>query len=200
LIKIKNEDELKKLQFYKEKSKQFITAKIDSVYQTKVGLLLGTSRFLKSGYKNEYFFNRIQATVELFNAKKIKYVIVSGDNSRKDYNEPLDMKNELMKNGIPDSLIYLDYAGLRTLDSVLRAKIIFGQNEFIIISQKFHNERAVFIARQNAIAAFGYNAKDVVKMSGLKTKIREYFARVKVFIDDFLNVKPKYLGNKIKIQ
>jgi SanA protein len=122
---------------------------------------LETSKFLKNGQINLYYQNRILAAIELYKAGKIKYIIVSGDNSVANYNEPLDMKNDLVLLGVPDSLIYLDYAGFRTFDSVMRANKIFGQDKFFVISQLFHNERTVFIARHYDIEAFGYNAKDV---------------------------------------
>jgi SanA protein len=181
-------------------SGQFVTYDINKLPKTRVGLLLGTSRTLKNGIKNDFFYFRIDATVDLFKNGKIKYIIVSGDNSKDNYNEPLDMKNELIKKGIPDSVIFLDYAGFRTLDSVIRAKEIFGQTTFIVISQKFHNERAVFIARKNNILAFGYNAKEVTAYKGFRTKVREYFARDKVYIDLLLGVTPKFLGDKIDIK
>ena len=181
-------------------SKDFITDDLNKLTPTKVGLLLGTSKILKGGYKNAFFFNRIDAAVALYQSGKIKYILISGDNSKQNYNEPLDMKTELIKRGIPDSLIYLDYAGFRTLDSVVRAKEIFGQTTFIIISQKFHNERAVFIARKNNIEAFAYNAKEVTAYAGLRTKLREFFARDKVFLDFLFNVQPKFKGDLIVIK
>jgi SanA protein len=181
-------------------SKEFVTFDIKKIPQTKVGLLLGTSRILKNGIKNDFFYFRIDAAIELFRSGKIKYIIVSGDNSQKNYNEPLDMKSELIKNGIPDSVIFLDYAGFRTLDSVIRAKEIFGQSVFIVISQKFHNERAVFLARKNNILAYGYNAKEVTAFKSFKTNIREYFARDKVYLDLLFGVSPKFLGDKIDIK
>jgi SanA protein len=181
-------------------AKKFISDNLANVKPNNVGLLLGTSRNLKNGAKNDFFFNRIDATVELFKSGKIKNIIISGDNSKTDYNEPTDMKAELVKNGIPDSLIYLDYAGFRTLDAVVRARDIFGQNSFIVISQKFHNERAVYLAREFGIDAFGYNAKEVQAYKGFKTKLREFFARDKMFLDLLFGVKPKFLGEKIIIK
>lgn len=181
-------------------SKNYITDDISKVRTSKTGLLLGTNRTLKNGNKNDFFFNRIDATVSLFKTGKIKNVIISGDNSKTDYNEPQDMKAELKKGGIPDSVIYLDYAGFRTLDAVVRAKEIFGQNSFIIISQKFHNERAVFLARKYGIIAYGYNAKEVSAFNGFKTKLREVFARDKMFFDLLFSVKPKFLGDKVTIK
>ena len=172
----------------------------DSIPANNAGLLLGTSKFLRNGKMNQYFENRISATVRLYKAGKIKNIVISGDNSKKDYNEPEDMKNELIKRGIPEQQIYLDFAGFRTYDSVYRMKEIFGQNRFTIISQEFHNQRAVYIANSMKINAIGFNAKDVNAYNGFKTKIREKFARVKVFIDLTFDKKPKFLGEKIEIK
>ncbi|CDA84412.1 sanA protein [Bacteroides sp. CAG:754] len=165
----------------------------------KVGLLLGTSPKLKNGNNNLYFDYRILAAVELYKAGKIKYILISGDNRREDYNEPEEMKKALMQKGIPEKFIYLDYAGFRTLDSVIRAKEVFGQNQLTIISQRFHNERAIYLAEKNGINAIGYNAKDVNAYAGLKTNIRELLARVKMFIDLAIDKQPHFLGEKIII-
>lgn len=167
--------------------------------EVKVGLLLGTSRNLRNGGPNQYFFYRIDAAVELYKSGKIRYILVSGDNSSADYNEPKDMRDELMLRGIPAAAIFLDYAGFRTLDSVWRAEQIFGQKRFIVISQRFHNERAVFLARRMSIEAYGYNAKDVDAYFGFKTKVREFFARTKVFVDLLFGTDPKFLGEKVII-
>ena len=183
-----------------KQTEKSVFGEIEFIPENKVGLLLGTSKLLKSGQLNQYFINRITATEELFKSGKILNVVISGDNSRKDYNEPQDMKEELIKRGIPKEKIYLDYAGFRTFDSVYRMKEIFGQNSFTIVSQKFHNQRAIFIANSLGLNAVGYNAKDVDAYSGFKTKFREKFARVKMFIDLMINKKPKYLGEKIIIE
>ncbi|WP_195664018.1 SanA/YdcF family protein [Bacteroides congonensis] len=170
-----------------------------TIPQNKVGLLLGTSPKLKNGNNNLYFDYRILAAVELYKAGKIKYILISGDNRREDYNEPEEMKKALMQKGIPEKFIYLDYAGFRTLDSVIRAKEVFGQNQLTIISQRFHNERAIYLAERNGINAIGYNAKDVNAYAGLKTNIRELLARVKMFIDLAIDKQPHFLGGKIII-
>ena len=109
------------------------------------------------------------------------------------------MKNELIKKGIPENRIFLDFAGFRTLDSVVRSNKVFGQKSITIISQKFHNERAIYLAEKHGLKAIGFNAEEVVGRSGIKTKIREYFARVKVFVDLLFNVEPKFLGESIEI-
>lgn len=183
----------------KKDSSDFVSYSIADVPQTKTALLLGTVKNLNNGMPNTYFYNRIEATVDLYKSGKIQYIIVSGDNSRKDYNEPEDMQMELVKNGIPQDKIFLDLAGFRTLDSVVRAKDIFGQTKLVIISQKFHNERAVFLAQQNGMEAFGYNAADVNKYAGLKTNVREYFAKAKAYWDLIFGVEPKFGGEKILI-
>lgn len=171
----------------------------EKIPYNKAGLLLGTSKYLRNGYLNPYFTNRIKATSDLYKTGKIKYIVVSGDNSVAHYNEPEDMKNALVEAGVPDNVIFLDYAGFRTLDSVVRMKEIFGQQKFTVISQQFHNERAIYIARHHGIDAIGYNAKDVSKKIGIKVIIREYFARIKVFLDFLVGKEPKFLGEKIVI-
>jgi SanA protein len=177
----------------------YIYSDTTSLPSCKTAVLLGTSKRLAGGSPNDFFYNRIKAAVNLFNSGKIKYIIISGDNSVEYYNEPIDMKKELLKEGVPDSVIVLDYAGLRTFDSMIRAKEIFGQTKLIVVSQKFHNERAIFIARKYGIEAYGYNAEDVASHKGFKTRIREMFARVKVFVDIYTGKKPKFLGEKIVI-
>jgi SanA protein len=173
---------------------------VRAIPYNKVGLLLGTSKLLRSGERNLYFYHRIIATFDLFKAQKIKYIVISGDNSEKDYNEPQDMKMELVKLGVPDSVIILDYAGFRTYDSVIRLNKIFGQEQCTIISQEFHNKRAIYIANQLGLNAVGFNAKDVDAHIGFKTKLRECFARVKVFLDFWVHKEPTYLGQQVGIE
>lgn len=170
------------------------------IKKNKVGLVLGTAKTLKNGKINLYFKYRINATLELYRKGKIDFVLISGDNGNKSYDEPTDFKNELIKKGIPENKIFLDYAGFRTLDSVIRSKEIFGQENITIISQKFHNERAIYLAENNGINAIGFNAEDVSVRYGLRVKAREYLARTKVFIDILFRVKPKFLGGKIEIK
>lgn len=166
----------------------------------KAALLLGTSKHLGDGRDNLYFKNRISAALKLYESGKIKLLVISGDNGSIYYNEPMDMKKELVKLGVPDSLIYLDYAGFRTYDSVIRMNKIFGQSKFIVISQKFHNQRAIFIGRSAGFEIYGFDAEDVSAYMGFKTQVREKFARVKVFLDFIFNAQPKFLGDKIELK
>jgi SanA protein len=183
------------------KASPYICTEIASVPPAKVALVPGTSNKMASGHTNMFFQYRLQAAAELYKAGKIHDIIVSGDNGTMYYNEPLEMKKALIDMGIPDSVIYLDYAGFRTFDSVIRAWKIFGQKNFIFVSQRFQNERAVFIGRKFGIEIIAYNAKDVTKYSGFKTNVREIFARVKVFLDIYiLNKQPRFLGDPVTIE
>ncbi len=184
----------------RQESRVFVSYRIADVPKTKTALLLGTGKTLSNGMPNAYFYNRIQAAADLYKSGRIRYIIVSGDNGTKDYNEPEDMQYALIQNGVPQDKIYMDHAGFRTLDSVIRAKEIFGQTQLVIVSQKFHNERAVFLARKNGMEAFGYNAPDVNRYAGLKTNLREYLAKAKVYWDLILGVEPKFGGDRIEIK
>lgn len=172
---------------------------VKDIPYNKVGLLLGTAKHLEGGYVNLYYTYRIRAASELFKAKKIKYIVISGDNGRKEYNEPEMMRSDLIKAGVDSTHIYLDYAGFRTFDSVIRLREIFSQTSATIISQPFHNARAVYIASKEGVDAIGFNAQDVSLNYGFKVQAREKLARVKVFVDYFLGATPKFLGEKIQI-
>lgn len=182
-----------------EKTKKYLFSDVNLIPHNKVGLVLGTSKYLLNGQINLYYQYRIDATVALYNAKKIDFVLISGDNSNENYDEPSTFKADLVALGIPEDKIYLDYAGFRTLDSVVRSKAIFGQDSITIISQKFHNERAVYLALNHNIKAFGFNAQGVTKRYGIKTHTREYLARVKMLLDLLFGKEPKFYGEKIKI-
>ena len=176
-----------------------VFTQVEQTPYNRTGLVLGTTPELDDGRPNLYFDYRMDAAAALYHAGKVRYLLISGDNHRKQYNEPEEMKKALLARGIPEEVMYLDYAGLRTLDSVVRAKEIFGQDSITIISQKFHNERAVYLADAYGLEAVGYNARDVRTYTGLKTRIRELFARVKVFIDLAFGKQPKYLGEPIPL-
>lgn len=181
-------------------SHSYVSDKVSALPNVKVGVVPGTIRYLASGSPNLYFSYRIDAAVKLYQSGKISHLLISGDNGRKGYNEPLDMKNALMEQGIPESVITLDYAGFDTYDSMIRAREVFGQDQFIVISQEFQNERAIYIARRFGIEAYGFNAQDVTQYGGFRTKIRETLARVKAFVEVQLGVKPTYLGEKVLIK
>jgi SanA protein len=163
-----------------------------------VGLVLGCVQGLPDGRPNRFYANRIAAAVALYRAGKIDYLLVSGESHSDGYDEARDMKASLIAAGIPPDAIYSDSSGYRTLDSIVRAKKIFGQNEFTVISQKFHNQRAIFIALHNGMAPIGFNAADVD--DGFMELCREQFARVSAVLDVFVfRTQPRVLGAKVTV-
>ena len=178
-----------------------VISDIHSIHKHKVALVLGTSKKLKSGASNSFFENRIKAAAELYHEGKILHLIVSGDNRTQFYNEPIEMKKALAKLGVPDSVITLDYAGLRTLDSIVRSKEIFGQDSITIITQSFHSYRALFISKFYGIDAVALVAQDSMTSTSYIVYLREYFARTKAVLDLYiLNTVPKHLGEKEPIE
>lgn len=168
----------------------------------RVAVVLGCSRTLPNGNANRFFAKRISAAADLFKSGRSQALIVSGDNGRPDYDEPSMMKEALITAGVPENRIYCDYAGFRTLDSMVRAKAVFGQERIVIVSQHFHNERAVYLAQSRNIDAVGLNAEDpdLTRLTAIKNVVREALARVAAVLDaELLRTQPKFLGPEIKI-
>ena len=172
---------------------------VSKLPSVKVGLVFGTTdRF--QGRENRYFRYRIDAAAEIWKAGKVETLIVSGDNRSRYYNEPEKMRVALIEAGVPEDRIVCDYAGLRTLDSVVRAKKVFGADKVLVISQKFQNQRAIYLAKANDMTAYGFNAQDVGFKAGFKTQVREIGARVKMWLDvNFLDTKPTHLGDEVPL-
>lgn len=165
-----------------------------------VAVVLGTSRYTTDGNTNGHYHRRMEAVAALVKAKKIRFVLVSGDYSSRWYDEPTRMKNDLVALGVPPQQIYRDYAGFRTLDSVIRAREVFGLESFIIVSQQFQNERALYIARNNDINAIAFNAEGVLVAHDYSSRIREALARVLAVLEiHLLGVEPKVLGPDVII-
>jgi SanA protein len=181
-------------------TKAQVYASAADVPANRVGLLLDTGKTTRGGWSNPHFVNRVRAAAELYQAGKIERLLVSGDNHVKGYDEPTDMKEALVAVGVPEQAIALDYAGFRTLDSIVRAKKVFGVNQVTIISERFHNYRALFIARRYGIEAVAYCAEDVPLRYSLKTKVRECAARLKAVLDLYVfHTKPHFLGEPVTI-
>lgn len=173
---------------------------LSKVPHHRIALVLGTSHRTSKGDPNPYFEKRIETAAELYNKGKIDHLILSGDNRTIYYNEPMAMLKALLKKGVPASAITLDYAGLRTLDSIVRCKKIFGQNKFIIITQPFHSYRALFISRYHDINAIAMVAEEPDFEYSAKVRVREYLARTKAVLDLYvLKTPPRFLGQKERI-
>lgn len=171
---------------------------IKKVPAKQAALLLGTAKYIAKGKENYFYTYRIRAAAALFKSGKVKAIVVSGDNGTKYYDETTTMQKDLIKAGIPGRYITLDYAGFRTLDSVVRAEAIFDLKDYIIVSQKFHLERALFIAKAKGHKVIGFMAKDIPgTAAAYRMKAREYLARVKAFLDVYLlHTEPKFYGKK----
>jgi SanA protein len=177
-----------------------IIYEIDAVPEREVAIVLGTSKYLGRTL-NDYYKYRIEAAIELFERKKVNQFLLSGDNAHRSYNEPWTMKRDLLRAGVPNERINLDYAGFRTLDSIVRAKKIFDTDNFLIITQKFHCERALLIASSYDIHAQCLAVSGPSHYSGITIRLREVFARTKAFLDLYIiGTAPKFLGPKEPIQ
>jgi len=183
-----------------EKQSPLVFDDTEAIPHRRVGLVLGCSPVLAGGWQNLYFRNRIDAAVKLFKAGKVDYLLVSGDNHVKHYDEPTAMRDALVAGGVPEERIVLDYAGFSTLDSIVRAKKVFGQSELCIVSQRDHAMRALYFAKHNGIDAVGFAARDVTGRHSVRTNIRESLARVRALLDvHLLARKPRFLGEQIAI-
>ena len=173
---------------------------VEKIPYRKVGVVLGTVPKLSNGNDNYYYKYRMQVAADLYFSGKISYIIVSGDNHIKEYNEPECMMNSLVALGVPDSVIYLDYAGFRTFDSMVRAKIVFGQDSITVISQHWHNQRAIYIAKKHGLDVVGFDAKDtVMRKAYFKNHAREILAKVKAVADVYFGKQPHFLGEPVII-
>lgn len=178
-------------------TKSFVYTDSGKLPDHRVALVLGTSNKTTSGQPNDFFVKRMETAAELYKLGKIDHFILSGDNRSKFYNEPMEMRKALMSRGVPDAAITLDYAGLRTLDSVIRSKEIFGQDKIIIITQPFHSYRALFISHYYHIDAVAMVTEGPGYEKSLKVRMREYFARTKAVLDLYVfKTSPRFLGEK----
>lgn len=177
-----------------------IYTEIDSIPYNKVALLLGTNPLNRWGRPNSYFTNRINTAAELYHAGKVDFIIASGDNHIRQYDEPTAMRDSLMAHGVPEDRIILDFAGFRTLDSVVRAKEVFGCDSLTIISQEDHNARALYLAESNGISAVAISAPlRAGRWVRTRLALREWLARDKMILDILFGKQPHFLGEKIEI-
>ncbi len=179
--------------------KKYSYDSVNAIPHNHCAVVLGTNKYISAGKVNLYYTYRIQSAVLLYKNKKVDYIIVSGDNRHRSYNEPVSMFNDLVEAGIPKERIVLDYAGFRTLDSVVRSFVVFGQHKFTIISQPFHNHRAVYIGHKRGLEVIAFNAGDVNGRPSIKVILREIGARVLLAYDLLTGTQPHFLGEQIKI-
>jgi SanA protein len=165
-----------------------------------VALVLGTGKQLRSGRENPHFRNRIEAAAALYHAGKVKHLLLSGDNHVAGYDEPTDMAEALVDLEVPRSAMTLDYAGFRTLDSVVRAREVFGQRRVTLVTDDFHAARSVFLARHAGLEAVAFCSAKVSTRASVRSRVREVGARVKAALDIYvLRTRPHFLGEPVAI-
>lgn len=178
-----------------EASRGRIYTETSAIPENDVGLVLGTSSSLPGGYSNPFFTGRIAAAAELYHAGKVHHLLLSGDNRKAGYDEPTDMKNDLMAKGIPKCVLTLDYAGFRTFDSMARARHVFGLTRVTIISDDFHAPRSIGLGRHFGIDTTAYTSEPIPLRWSTKSRLREILACVKTVLDfTILQTKPHFLG------
>lgn len=175
------------------------SASLTGIESAPTAVVLGTTPKIRC-LENMFFQPRLDAAAALYHAGKVRALIVSGDHGSLDYNEPAEMKRRLVRLGVPEERILCDHAGFRTLDSVVRARDVFGQSRVIFVSQRFHNLRAVYLACQFGMEAQGVDAADPPAWWTLKTRWREKFACVKALLDvHLLGTRPRFLGPPVQV-
>lgn len=180
-------------------SESFLVTQPDRLPAIDVALVLGTAPIGPQGGPNRYLEYRLDAAASLWQSGRVKFLLVSGDNRGRDYDEPTSMRAGLIARGVPASAIYRDFAGVRTLDSILRARDVFGQTRLIVVSQRFHLTRAIFLARLAEIEAWGFEARDVDSPYSVWTELRRYPSALRAFWDVWLDTQPRHGGAPIVI-
>lgn len=176
----------------RETASPHVVHELDKVPFNEVGLVLGTAPSLRDGRPNMYFRNRVEAAARLYHAGKVKRLLLSGDNSRPDYNEPDQMRRSLQELGVPPVAMDMDGAGLRTLDSVVRARDVFKTTKFTIITDEFHTYRSVFTAIRHGLDVVAYPSEEIPPAASMRTRFREYIANSWAILDLYVfNTTPR---------
>ncbi|WP_034915950.1 MULTISPECIES: outer membrane permeability protein SanA [Erwinia] len=180
------------------KTAPYVYDDLKALPHRQVGVVLGTAKYYRTGVINQYYLYRMQGALNAYNSGKINYLLLSGDNAQQSYNEPMTMRRDLIAAGVAPADIVLDYAGFRTLDSIVRTRKVFDTNDFIIITQRFHCERALFIALHMGIQAQCYAVPSPKNM--LNIRVREVGARLGALADLYLRKRePRFLGPLVPI-
>jgi SanA protein len=169
---------------------------VEKVPPTPVAVVLGTAPYF-NGHKNPFFERRMDAAAELYKAHKVDKVLVSGDNHSTTYDEPTAMRDGLVARGVPAGKVVLDYAGFRTLDTIVRAHRVFGVQKCVLVTDDFHLARALYIASNEGLDAMGFQTKALPTSVSPWTHVREVGSRTLVWLDlHILNRQPRFLGHK----
>lgn len=170
-------------------------AAMEDIPRRKVAVVLG-ARVYRNGYPSAVLRDRLDAAIDLYRAGKVEKLLMSGDNRNANYNEATAMRNYALEAGIPPEDVVRDFAGFRTFDSMYRARELWGLDEFLVVSQRFHLPRALYIARHLGINAFGVATREQVYRTTPKLHLRERFAWLLAWMDVITNRKPHHLGER----
>ncbi|MFF9805780.1 vancomycin high temperature exclusion protein [Streptomyces coeruleorubidus] len=162
------------------------------VPRTGVAVVFGAG--LWDGEPSPYLAHRLDAAAGLYRDGRVEVVLVTGDNSREDYDEPDAMRVYLTRHGVPDARIVSDYAGFDTWDSCMRAKKIFGVDEAVLISQGFHIRRAVALCQAAGVESYGVGVTAVHDATWYYGGAREILAAGKAALDAVFRPDPRFLG------
>jgi SanA protein len=180
-------------------SEPFAADRTETAQSAEVALVLGAAPFLDDGRPNRFFEHRLDAAANLHRAGKVKFLLVSGDSVHPSYDETTAMKRGLVKRGVPAEAVYRDPAGVRTLDSVLRARDLYGLRRMVIVSQDFHVRRAVWLARQHGVEAYGLDAQGVSPFDALDSWARQFPSALKAVLDIWTGSVARYRGKPVRI-
>ncbi|EAQ49104.1 MULTISPECIES: SanA/YdcF family protein [Leeuwenhoekiella] len=181
-----------------KETEAYIYDRVEELPSTYTALVLGAS-VRRNGELSTMLRDRVESALLLYNKGKIKRFLVSGDNRTTNYNEPVAMKKYLLERGVPEEDIFMDFAGFDTYDSVYRASYIFEVDSAIVVSQRFHLPRAVYIARSMGLNFYGYNGDRREYELESRNRFREVAANVKAWIELLINKEPHFKGDKIPI-
>lgn len=181
-------------------TRDYIYSQVEDLPERPVAVVLGTSKYY-GGSINHFYKARVEAAAQVYASKKVRAVVASGDNATRSYNEPRMLRKDLIKQGVPPDYVTMDFAGFRTLDSIVRAKEVFKLDSFVVVSQRFQVERALYIARAHQIDAIGYVAESPAYFGWRwRVRLREVFARFLAVLDvNLFDTMPKFLGPQVEV-
>lgn len=184
--------------FVGQKAHDFIYSDIAKIPQKQVILVLG-AKVKENGRMSDILKDRVLTALEIYRAKKASKILLSGDHGTEKYDEVNTMKDFLLKQNVPAQDIFLDHAGFDTYDSIYRARDVFEIESVIVVTQKFHLVRALYIARSLGLDAVGMTADRQKYLGMARNQLREIPARLKAFFNVVFQSEPKFLGEKIPI-